>query len=92
MYVIVVYDISSEKDGAWVQKQVYKLCKKFLHHVQGSVFEGELRLSQYKTLEDGLNSFIRDTIDSVIIYKIQNENWIERTLLTKVEDKTDNYI
>ena len=42
MYVILVYDINlEEKEGQKVLRNVYKICKKYLVHIQNSVFEGE---------------------------------------------------
>ena len=47
MYVILVYDINLEnKEGQRVLRNVFKTCKKYLVHIQNSVFEGELLESQ----------------------------------------------
>ena len=47
MYVILVYDINLEdKEGQKVLRKVFKTCKKYLVHIQNSVFEGELLESQ----------------------------------------------
>ena len=47
MYVILVYDINLEdKEGQKVLRNVFKTCKKYLVHIQNSVFEGELLESQ----------------------------------------------
>ena len=41
MYVILVYDINlEEKEGQKVLRNVFKTCKKYLVHIQNSVFEG----------------------------------------------------
>ena len=42
MYVILVYDISTDDNGARVSRNIFKICKKYLTHVQKSVFEGEI--------------------------------------------------
>ena len=43
MYIILVYDINlEEKEGQKVLRNVFKTCKKYLIHIQNSVFEGEL--------------------------------------------------
>ena len=42
MYVILVYDINlEEKAGQKILNKVFKTCKKYLIHIQNSVFEGE---------------------------------------------------
>ena len=47
MYVILVYDINlEEKAGQKILNKVFKTCKKYLIHIQNSVFEGELLDSQ----------------------------------------------
>ena len=52
MYVILVYDINLEdKNGQKVLRNVFKICKKYLVHIQNSVFEGELLESQKLKLE-----------------------------------------
>ena len=40
MYVILVYDISTEGNGQKRWNRVFKLCKQNLIHIQKSVFEG----------------------------------------------------
>ena len=56
MYVILVYDINlEEKEGQKVLRNVYKICKKYLVHIQNSVFEGELLESQMLKLKTELN-------------------------------------
>ena len=70
MYVILVYDINLEqKEGQKVLRNVYKICKKYLVHIQNSVFEGELLESQLIKLKSELNRYIRDDKDSVIVFK-----------------------
>ena len=60
MYVILVYDINLEnKEGQKVLRNVYKICKKYLVHIQNSVFEGELLESQLFKLKAELRTYIR---------------------------------
>ena len=46
MYIILMYDIKQIDDYNKVQRKVYQICKKYLYHVQNSVFEGELSEAQ----------------------------------------------
>lgn len=46
MYLILVYDIVMDNEGKKILPKVYKCCKKYLTHIQNSVFEGELQISQ----------------------------------------------
>lgn len=70
VYVILVYDINlDEKNGSRVLTKVYKICKKYLNHIQNSVFEGELLESQIINLKSELDKYIRSTKDSVILFR-----------------------
>ena len=94
MYVILVYDINLEnKEGQKVLRNVYKICKKYLVHIQNSVFEGELLESQLLKLKSELKTYIRDDKDSVIVFKSRNQRWMEKIFFGKIEDDiTDNFI
>lgn len=94
MYVILVYDINLEnKEGQRVLKNVFKTCKKYLVHIQNSVFEGELLESQAIKLKAELDRYIRDDKDSVILFKSRNQRWLEKEFLGMIEDdKTDNFL
>ena len=94
MYVILVYDINLEnKEGQRVLRNVFKTCKKYLVHIQNSVFEGELLESQAIKLKAELDRYIRDDKDSVILFKSRNQRWLEKEFLGMIEDdKTDNFL
>ena len=94
MYVILVYDINLEsKEGQKVLRKVFKTCKKYLIHIQNSVFEGELLESQAIKLKAELDKYIRENKDSVILFKSRNQRWLEKEFLGKIEDdKTDNFL
>ena len=42
MYVILVYDIKVDEQGKRILPKVYKTCKKYLIHIQNSVFVGDI--------------------------------------------------
>ena len=94
MYVILVYDINLEdKEGQKVLRRVFKTCKKYLVHIQNSVFEGELLESQALKLKSELNSWIREDKDSVIFFKSRSQRWLEKEFWGKIEDDvTDNFL
>jgi len=94
MYVILVYDINlEEKEGQKVLRNVFKICKKYLVHIQSSVFEGELLESQAIKLKAELDMHIRDNKDSVILFKSRSKRWMEKEFLGMIEDdKTDNFL
>ena len=94
MYVILVYDINLEdKKGQKDLRNVYKTCKKYLVHIQNSVFEVELLESQLLKLKAELKLYIRDDKDSVIVFKSRNQKWMEKMFFGKIEDDaTDNFL
>lgn len=94
MYIILVYDINlEEKEGQKVLRNVFKICKKYLVHIQNSTFEGELLETQLLRLSKELEKHIRKEKDSVIVFKSRNEKWLEKQFLGKVEDDiTDNFL
>ena len=94
MYVILVYDINLEdKEGQKVLRKVFKTCKKYLVHIQNSVFEGELLESQKIKFKAELNRWIRNDKDSVIFFRSRSQRWLEKEFWGKVEDDvTDNFL
>lgn len=63
MYTIVVYDTAAERNPA-----ILRTCRRYLHHVQRSVFEGELSAAQLKRFRAAVESEIDRTYDSVLVY------------------------
>lgn len=92
MYIILVYDIKSDDGGQKVLSKTFKTCKRYLSHIQNSVFEGELSNAQLVKLEYELKNIIRPNQDSIIIFKSRSERWLEKEMWGVKEDKTSNFI
>ena len=92
MYVVLVYDISQEEKGQKRWSRVFKICKKYLSHIQNSVVEGEISKAQLVKLQQELRQFIDKNLDSVIIFKSRNEKWLDKEFWGKVEDKTGFFL
>lgn len=93
MYVILVYDISTEDPEDQLRlNRVYKKCKEYLNHVQKSVFEGEITRSKLYILESELLSLIDKEKDTIIIYTLSSDKVMKREILGLKEDKTSNII
>ncbi|ALF24564.1 CRISPR-associated endonuclease Cas2 [Fusobacterium nucleatum] len=92
MYVVVVYDISLDEKGSRNWRKIFGICKRYLHHIQNSVFEGELSEVDIQRLKYEVSKYIRDDLDSFIIFKSRNERWMEKEMLGLQEDKTDNFL
>ena len=65
MFIILTYDVKQKR-----QSKIRKTCKKYLYHVQKSVFEGHLTEKQLMTLESELYSIVDPDEDSVCVYKV----------------------
>ncbi len=91
MYIVLVYDIISDEEGAKVSRNVFKICKKYLTNVQKSVFEGNLTELNYMKLKMELNRYIRKDRDSLLVFKSRDERWLEKEFLGMIDDKTSNF-
>ena len=89
MYVVLVYDISKDDNGQRRWSRIFKICKKYLSHIQNSVFEGEISKSQLAKLQKELGRYINENLDSVIIFKSRQQKWLDKEFWGKVDDKTD---
>ena len=80
MYVICVYDVN-EKTCA----KVMKILRRYLFHIQKSVFEGTLTPKQFSALKEELHKITSDE-DSVLFYFSYNEKQIYKEGLVKVNE------
>ena len=92
MYCILVYDVEMDEGAAKALRNIFKTCKKYLTHIQKSVFEGEMTELQYMKLRSELSKHIRKDMDSVIIFKSRNEIWLEKEFWGLEDDKMSNFI
>ncbi|KWX03250.1 CRISPR-associated endonuclease Cas2 [Carbonactinospora thermoautotrophica] len=76
MYVIVVYDTAAKRNP-----KVLKLCRKYLHHIQRSVFEGRLSEAQLVKFRHEMASLIDHGYDHVTIYTFPPGTAPQRVLL-----------
>ncbi len=87
MYTILVYDV----DVSRVPK-VCKFLRRYLHWVQNSVFEGELRESQLEEVRWGLKQLIDPERDSIYIYRVRDAKWIDKEIMGQERSPTDAII
>lgn len=91
MYVILVYDINTDDNGKVLGK-IFKLCKKYLSHVQNSVFVGSLTNGELMRLKIDINRYLRNDMDSVIIFKLASQKQVDRELLGLQIDSTSTFL
>ena len=88
MYIVLVYDVSQEENGARRWSRIFKICKKYLTHIQNSVFEGELSKGQLAQLQKELKEYMDKELDSVIIFKSRQEKWLDKEFWGRKDDLT----
>ena len=67
MWIILVYDVStSDKDGQKRLNKVRKIAKKYIHHIQKSVFEGNISPSNFERLKYEIHKKKKKNKDKVI--------------------------
>lgn len=93
MRVILIYDINTEdNEGKKRLPKVMKVCRKYLVHVQKSVFEGYLTEGKYARLQHELSKVLNRKIDFVIAYKLADGVKLDKDILTETLDPTDNFL
>lgn len=80
MFIILVYDIGQKRVA-----KVMKICRKYLVHVQKSVFEGRLTPSRYKQLKSELAGVVDCESDSVIIYQLESPRYTLKEEIGKIK-------
>ncbi len=86
MYVILVYDIGQKRVG-----KMLKLCRRYLHWIQNSVFEGELSDVQLKSLVSEA-SLIMEEGDSLITFKSRESRWLEKEVYGDEKNEIDSFL
>jgi len=86
MYVIGVYDIAQKRVG-----KMHKLFKQYLIWIQNSVFEGEITKGSLMELKMRAKK-IMDEDDSLIFFHSRDSKWLNKEIIGKERNSTDNFI
>lgn len=91
--VILIYDINTEdNDGKRRLVKIMKTSRKYLSHVQKSVFEGDITEGQISLLKKEIMAIVNMKKDFVIIYSLRDGVKLNREILTDTPDPTDNFL
>ena len=82
VYVIAVYDVQADRTRLFLN-----YLRRFLIHVQNSVFEGEVTEGELKRMRNGLEDLLEPG-ESTIIYTVSAEDYVDRTVFG--EDPTED--
>ena len=88
MYIVLVYDVSQEDHGTKRWSKIFTTCKRYLTHIQNSVFEGEISRAQLASLQQELKQYIDPELDSVILFKSRQEKWMDKEFWGRKDDLT----
>lgn len=80
MFVILCYDINQKRVG-----KVMKICKKYLVHVQKSVFEGNITEAKLCKLQKELKHVIYTDEDSIILYRLDSVRYARKEQVGRAE-------
>ena len=87
MYVILVYDVGEKRVG-----KMLKLCRKYLHWIQNSVFEGKITEVKLKELIHLSKQIMDAETDSMILFKSRDEKWLDKEIIGIERSSTDNFL
>ncbi|MEJ7827094.1 MAG: CRISPR-associated endonuclease Cas2 [Segetibacter sp.] len=87
MYVILVYDIDEKQVG-----KMLKLCRRYLHWIQNSVFEGEITEVKLKELLIHAKKIMMEGKDSIIVFKSRQEKWLDKIIIGVEKNPLNNII
>lgn len=81
MFVILTYDVNKKRVS-----KVMKTCRKYMNHVQKSVFEGDLTGAELKRLKVELSRAIDTTTDAVCIYRLESTKYMMKEEIGTTEN------
>jgi len=87
IYVILVYDVGVERVN-----QVRVFLKRYLNWIQNSAFEGDLTEGELAQVKSGLTGLIRESEDSIILFKASNKRWVEKEIIGVEKSKVSTFI
>ncbi|CAB1262745.1 CRISPR-associated endonuclease Cas2 [Clostridium sp. MT-14] len=85
-YAFVFYDVNEKRVN-----KIFKICKKYFHHHQNSVFRGAITPSKLIKLKSELNKIVEGT-DFVTIIKLINDSCFDEETLGVNVNNTENLI
>ena len=87
MYIILVYDVDSDR--------VSKVCKYLRQHltwVQNSVFEGEISTGRLARVKSDLRKLTQSDYDSVLIYQLESPKWLDKEIIGVEKNEMSNLL
>lgn len=86
MFVVLVYDVNQKRVA-----KVLKICRKYLMHVQKSVFEGRITDASLKRLKQELTDTVEPKEDAICIYCLESPKYTWKECIG-IQEYTSNII
>lgn len=86
MYVVVVYDMEAERT-----RLLLKFLRRYLTHVQNSVFEGHVTEGDLEKIRNGIDDRLKDG-ESAIVYELSSEKLLDRTVYGEDPTEDDRFL
>lgn len=87
MYVILVYDVGEKRVG-----KMLKLCRRYLHWIQNSVFEGEITEVKLREMVHRARELMVLQEDSLIVFRSREQHWLEKDIVGKERNNLDTFL
>jgi CRISPR-associated protein Cas2 len=87
MYVILVYDMKQQRVS-----RMLKLCRRYLHWIQNSVFEGEISEVKLAELLAKARIIMEADEDSLILFKSRTQQWLEKQVVGQERSSLDTIL
>lgn len=81
MFIILAYDVASIRGN-----KIMKICRKYLRHIQKSVFEGSLSDAKLKYLQNELKKVLEPDKDKICIYCLDSVKYAKKVQIGLVEE------
>lgn len=87
MYIILVYDMKQQRVN-----RMLKLCRRYLHWIQNSVFEGEISEVKLTELLTKARAIMDEDEDSIILFKSRTQQWLEKQVVGRERSTLDTIL
>lgn len=86
VYVVIVYDMEADRTH-----RMLKLLRRYLTHVQFSVFEGEITQGDLEELKGKIDDRLQEG-ESTIIYELGSDTLLDRTVYGEDPTKEERFL
>nr|GFD42117.1 hypothetical protein [Tanacetum cinerariifolium] len=72
--------------------KMLKLCRRYLHWIQNSVFEGEISEVKLAELVVKARAIVDEDEDSMLIFKSRTQQWLEKQVIGRERSSLDTIL